>query len=149
MTSALIRNIPRNRCVGNVSRDRGYNDRDEIFFVQLRNLRRVGRSRNPPPPPLPLHVEDEAQDVQSVEGGGFEHKNLDVNQKSIREAPPTSGDMDRIGQAIQTVANLMEKRKKNRDASLQTVHGVKVPLSKFLKLTPPTFKGVDDSDDPQ
>jgi hypothetical protein len=43
----------------------------------------------------------------------------------------------------------MEEREKNRDASSQTVHGVKVPLSKFLKLTPSTFKGVDDFDDPQ
>jgi len=72
-----------------------------------------------------------------------------VNQKSIGEAPPASGDTHRIGRAIQTLANLMEEREKNRDASSQTVHGVKVPLSKFLKLTPSTFKGVDDSDDPQ
>jgi hypothetical protein len=43
----------------------------------------------------------------------------------------------------------MEEREKNRDASSQTVYGVKVPLSKFLKLTPSTFKGVDDFDDPQ
>jgi len=63
LTSALIRNIPTDRCVGNVSRGRGYNDPDEIFFIQLRNLRRVGRARNPPPPPPPLPVEDEAQDV--------------------------------------------------------------------------------------
>jgi hypothetical protein len=54
---------------------------------------------------------------------------------------------------MQTLADLLAEREKEKDknasSTSHTVHGVKVPLSEFLKLTPPTFKGVDNSEDPQ
>jgi len=54
---------------------------------------------------------------------------------------------------MQTLADLLAEREKEKDknasSTSHTVHRVKVPLLEFLKLTPPTFKGVDNSEDPQ
>ena len=54
---------------------------------------------------------------------------------------------------MQTLADLLTEREKKKDKSASstsyTVHGMKVSLSEFLKLAPPTFKGVDNSEDPQ
>lgn len=42
------------------------------------------------------------------------------------------------------------EKEKNKNASLTSyiVHGVKIYLSGFSKLAPPTFKGVDNFEDP-
>jgi len=53
---------------------------------------------------------------------------------------------------MQTLANLlaerMKKKDKNASSTSYTMHGVKVHLLEFFKLAPPTFKGVDNSEDP-
>jgi hypothetical protein len=53
---------------------------------------------------------------------------------------------------MQTLANLLVEieKEKNKNASLTfyIVHGVKIYLLGFSKLAPPTFKGVDNFEDP-
>jgi hypothetical protein len=67
--------------------------------------------------------------------------------------PHADSALDKIRQAMQNLANLLAEREKeknkNASSTFHTVHEVKVPLSEFLKLTPPTFKGVNNSEDRQ
>ena len=123
------------------------NDREDITIAQLRNERRKRRIITPSPQPMEAEVQDEVE----FEGD----YGLDVGQNQEQEShcrvSYTDSALDKIGQAMQTLANLLAEREKDKNASSTShnVHGVKVSLSEFLKLAPPTFKGVDNSEDPQ
>jgi hypothetical protein len=77
----------------------------------------------------------------------------DLEQESQVRVPHADSVSDKIGQAMQNLANLLAEREKeknkNASSTFHIVHEMKVPLSEFLKLTPPTFKGVNNSEDPQ
>ena len=66
--------------------------------------------------------------------------------------PNVDNALDKIRQVMQTLANLLVERKKENDKNASLIshimHGAKVSLSKFLKLTPLTFKGAGNSKDP-
>jgi hypothetical protein len=94
---------------------------------------------------------DVQDDVKSKRGYG-----LDVGQDQEEElngrVTHTDCALDKIGHAIQTLANLLVEieKEKNKNASLTSyiVHGVKIYLSGFSKLAPPTFKGNDNFEVP-
>jgi hypothetical protein len=66
--------------------------------------------------------------------------------------PHAYGALDKIGQVIQTLANLLYEREKEKNknvsSTFHTIHEMNVPLSNFLKLALPTSKGVDNFEDP-
>ena len=118
------------------------NDREDITIAQFRNERRKRRIITPSPQPMEAEVQDE------VEFEGDYGQNQE--QESHCRVSYTDSALDKIGQAMQTLANLLAEREKDKNASStsHTVYGVKVPLSEFLKLAPPIFKEVDNSEDP-
>jgi len=125
------------------------NDQEDIPIAQLWKERRKKRGRTPSPQPMEAEVQDE------VEFKG--DYGLDVGKNQEQESHDrvsyTDSVLDKIGQAMQTLADLLAKREKEKDknasSTSHTVHGVKVSLSEFFKLAPSTFKGVDNSEDPQ
>ena len=70
--------------------------------------------------------------------------------------PHAYSALDKIGQAIQTLANLLDEKEKEKNVSLDknvsstshTMHEMNMPLSNFLKLALPTSKEVDNFKDP-
>lgn len=68
--------------------------------------------------------------------------------------PHAYSALDKIGQVIQTLANLLDKREREREknknvsSTFHTMHKMNVPLSNFLKLALPTSKGVANFKDP-
>ncbi|XP_073268753.1 uncharacterized protein [Populus alba] len=124
-------------------------DQEDIPIAQLRKERRKKRVRNPSPQPIEAEVQDEVE----FEGDYGLDVGKNQEQESHDRVSYTDSALDKIGQAMQTLANLLTEKEKEKDKSASstshTVHGVKVPLSEFLKLAPPTFKGVDNSEDPQ
>jgi hypothetical protein len=53
---------------------------------------------------------------------------------------------------MHTLANLLaereKKKEKNMSLTFYIMYGMKLPLLKFLKPTPPTFKRIDNLEDP-
>ena len=66
--------------------------------------------------------------------------------------PHAYSALDKIGQVIQTLANLLDEREKEKNknvsSTFHTIHEMIVPLSNFFKLALPTSKGVDNFEDP-
>ena len=143
----LLGNMPRAKHV--VNTDYVGNDQEDIPIAQLRKERRKTWVRTPSPQPMEAEVQDEVE----FEGDYGLDVGKNQEQESHERVSYTDSALDKIGQAMQTLADLLAEREnekdKNASSTSHTVHGVKVPLSEFLKLTPPTFKGVDNSEDPQ
>uniref|UniRef100_A0A6M2EZQ9 Retrotransposon gag domain-containing protein n=1 Tax=Populus davidiana TaxID=266767 RepID=A0A6M2EZQ9_9ROSI len=124
-------------------------DQEDIPIAQLRKERRKKRVRNPSPQPIEAEVQDEVE----FEGDYGLDVGKNQEQESHDRVSYTDSALDKIGQAMQTLADLLTEKEKEKDknasSTSHTLHGVKVPLAEFLKLAPPTFKGVDNSEDPQ
>jgi hypothetical protein len=100
----------------------------------------------------PLRLSQIETEVQDERDYGLD-VGQDQEQESQGRVPHADSALDKIRQAMQNLANLLAEREKeknkNASSTFHTVHEVKVPLSEFLKLTPPTFKGVNNSENPQ
>jgi len=77
----------------------------------------------------------------------------DEDKKSNGMVSYDDSVLDKIGQLMLIMTNLLAKRENEKDKNVYStshiVHGVNVPLLEFLKLAPPIFKGVNNSKLPQ
>jgi hypothetical protein len=73
----------------------------------------------------------------------------DEDKKSNGMVSYDDSALDKIGQLMLIMTNLLAKRENEKDKNVYStshiVHGVNVPLLEFLKLAPPIFKGVNNS----
>ena len=100
----------------------------------------------------PLRLSQIETEVQDERDYGLD-VGQDQEQESQGRVPHVDSALDKIRQVMQNLANLLAEREKeknkNASSTFYTVYEVKVPLSEFLKLTPPTFKGVNNFEDPK
>ena len=137
--------MPRNRRVAD--NIRVGDDQDDVPIVQLRNTRQ--RRGGVPAPQyveeIPPSVEEESYEIEEeneVDGTGAGEAATEI--------------MIELRQLSRTMRTWMEfnmgrDRRRDRDvpSSSHTIQGVNVPLNDFMKLAPPTFTGMNSSEDPQ
>lgn len=92
------------------------------------------------------------QDDIEFQGSNGLDVGQDQKEESHSRVPHTDNALDKNGYVMHTLANLLAERekKKEKNASLTfyIMYGMKLLLLKFLKPTPPTFKRIDNLEDP-
>ncbi|XP_034914505.1 uncharacterized protein [Populus alba] len=122
-------------------------DQDDVTILQLRTTRqRRGGA------PAPRYVEEIHPSVKE-ESQELKVENI-VSETGVRVANPEFvTEFQQLCKAMRTWMEFSMERDRRRDrdipSSSHIVQGVNVSLNDFMELAPPTFTGMDISEDPQ
>jgi hypothetical protein len=123
-------------------------DQDDVTIVQLRTARQRRRGGAP----APRHVEEIHPPVKE-ESRELKVENI-IGETGVGVANPEFvTEFQQLSKAMRTWMEFSMERDRRRDrdvpSSSHIVQGVNVSLNDFMKLAPPTFTGMDISEDPQ
>jgi hypothetical protein len=107
----LLGNMQRAKHV--VNTDYVGNDQENIPIAQLWKERRKKRVRTPSPQPMETEVQDEVE----FEGDYGMDVGKNQEQESHDRVSYTNSALDKIGQVMQTLADLLAEREKEKDNS--------------------------------